>query len=150
MVRSKHVVAKQSTNKFQSVVVKGRYDSVVNQKCFIPDKGFRPACLDAKHGNSTLSRSVTALQWEKFCEPQEMPDSDVVREFYVNMRDNQSATVPVHGKVVPFSARAINDIFSLPNFANDGYSSMLFEVIEATFTQVLSTVPTYGAISICS
>lgn len=67
MVRSKDVVTKQSTNKFQSPESKVHYNSVVSENIFIPDKHFQSGCLDANHSISTLSRVVTALKWEKFC-----------------------------------------------------------------------------------
>lgn len=88
MVRSKYVTTKPFENKFQSLEAKVRYDSVLSEKSFIPDKGFNPTFLDAKQGISTLSRIVIALKWANFCEPRDMSDSEVVREFFSNLWDN--------------------------------------------------------------
>lgn len=48
------------------------------------------------------------------------------------------------GKVVPFTAMAINDLFQLSDYAEDGYSSLLSKATEATFAQVLRIVAVEG------
>lgn len=65
MALSKYVATKLSKNKFKSPEAKVRYDKVFSEKCFIPDKGFHPACSNEKQGIPTLSQVVIALKWVK-------------------------------------------------------------------------------------
>lgn len=111
MVRRKDVATKCAENKFNSTEAKARYDSVFNEKSFIHGKGFHPAFMDGKHGISTCSQMVAALKWDKFCAPRNMPESDIVREFYSNLWVTQATDVHVCGTVVPFSTMAISKFF---------------------------------------
>lgn len=87
---------------------------------------------------------VAALKWDKFYTPSVMSNSDIVREFYSNIWVTQSADVHVCGRVVLLTALAINGFFSLPDYHEDGYSSMLLEATNATYAQVLRIVVVEG------
>lgn len=140
MVHTKHVATKHADNKFNSAKAKVCYDSVFSKKSFIPDKGFHRVFLDRKQGITTLSQVVTPLKLEKFCAPRDMPNSDIVWEFYSNLWVTQSIVVHVRGKVVLFIAMAINELFALADYFEDAYSSMLLDANEASYAQVLHTV----------
>lgn len=73
-----------------------------------------------------------------------MLDSDIVWEFYSNLWVTESVDVHVRGRVVPFNAMAINGFCSLPDYHEDGYSSMFLEATDATYAQVLRTVAVEG------
>lgn len=147
MVKTKHVAPKTpkpTKTWFQSLAAKERFDNVFVEKCFILDKGFHQTCVEAPHGLDSLARVVNTWQWVRFCAPRELPDIDIVWEFYANLWENQTSTVLVRGRLVPLSACAINDLFAIPDHAQDGYTSMMTLLDVDTFPQVLRTVALDG------
>lgn len=144
MVHTKHVVKKQTNVQFYTPEAKERYDRVLSDKGFIPNKGFNVASIDSQIGLSVVNRVVEALNWTKFGSPRNILDNDIVREFYANLWATQTATVCVHGIIIPLIAKAINGIFNLPNNVVDAYSEMLFKANDATYAQVLQTVAIEG------
>lgn len=69
-----------------------------------------------------------------------LPDPDRVQEFYANLWDNKTSVVYVRGRMVPFSAKAINKFFSLTTPNTDGYTTTLAAPTDAMFEQLLHIV----------
>lgn len=147
MVHFKHVVAKthqSSKSIFQSLEAKNQFRTVTGEKNVIPEKGFHSDCLVPTTSFTFISNVVTSLQWEKFFAPRGLPDIDLIREFYANLWETSSSVMYIHGRMVPFSAQAINNLFSLPTLAQDGYAAALASPNDAIFQQILQMVAMEG------
>lgn len=148
MVRTKHLASKHSTLATPKVksssTTQSTPISIFTDKNVIPEKGIHSNCLAPPHGLDSLSRVITILQWDQFCNPREQPALHLVREFYTNLREHRSSIVHVQGRAIPLSARSLNDIFALPDHAIDGYETMLQAPSEATYNQVLYDVTLEG------
>ncbi|KAH1064125.1 hypothetical protein J1N35_029112 [Gossypium stocksii] len=89
-------------------------------------------------------RQVTeALNWELFCEKRPSVDKELVHEFYANLTSSELTEFPVHGIKVPINSNAINELFELPDFENDKYSSLLSNIKPENLQEILEelTVP---------
>ncbi|MBA0736586.1 hypothetical protein Gogos_010122, partial [Gossypium gossypioides] len=72
-------------------------------------------------------------------------DEELVREFYVNLTSNELTKVSVRRIKVPISSNTINEFFELPNFEDDGYSSLMRNIEEENLQEILKELTVLGS-----
>ncbi|KAK5839089.1 hypothetical protein PVK06_007849 [Gossypium arboreum] len=71
------------------------------------------------------------LRYESVFKNQKMhleKDEELVREFYANLTSSELTKVSACEIKVPITSNAINELFSLPDFEDDEYSSMMSNI----------------------
>ncbi|KAK5845300.1 hypothetical protein PVK06_001470 [Gossypium arboreum] len=66
-----------------------------------------------------------SLNWELFSEKRPSPDEELVHEFYSNLTSSELMDVFVREIKVRITLNAINELFELPDFEDDEYSSLM-------------------------
>ncbi|MBA0853900.1 hypothetical protein Goshw_023672, partial [Gossypium schwendimanii] len=72
-------------------------------------------------------------------------NEDLVHEFYANLTSNELTEVSVRGIKVPISSNAINEFFELPNFEDDGYSSLMRNIEAENLQEILKELTILGS-----
>ncbi|MBA0753679.1 hypothetical protein Gogos_021860, partial [Gossypium gossypioides] len=70
-------------------------------------------------------------------------NEELVHEFYVNLTSNELTKVSVRGIKVPITLNAINELFELPGFEDDEYSSLMRNIESENMQEILEefTIP---------
>ncbi|KAH1129799.1 hypothetical protein J1N35_001177 [Gossypium stocksii] len=115
----------KTQNKFHCEESKVRYESIFKNQQMHIEKGFTLKEINYRDFMARIHQVVEALNLELFCEKRLSVDEELVCEFYINLTSSELTKLPVHEIKVPINSNAINELFELPDFKNDEYSSLL-------------------------
>ena len=83
-----------------------RFDTICKNRSFIKEKGF-------PHLDDFFRKTIANKGWRALCQLPRPAAMSVVREFYANLASYVVKKVRVHGVLVDFSAKSINQIYNL-------------------------------------
>ena len=65
------------------------------------------------HPNDFFRKTIANKGWQTLCQPSSPTATSVVREFYANLTSHVLKRVRVHGVLVDFNAKSINQYYNL-------------------------------------
>ena len=83
-----------------------KFGLISKNRSFIKEKGFH-------HPEDFFRKTIADKGWRALCQPPRPAAISVVREFYANLASHVLKKVRVHGVLVDFSAKSINQYFNL-------------------------------------
>ena len=93
-------------NKFVNVVATEKFDLISKNRSFIKEKGFH-------HLDDFFHKTIANKGWKVLCQPLRSAATMVVLEFYANLANHVLKKVRVRGVLVDFSAKSINEFYTL-------------------------------------
>ena len=96
-----------------------RFSTICKNRSFIKEKGFH-------HLDDFFRKTIAAKGWRALCQPPHPAAMSVVREFYANLASHVVKKVRVRGVLVDFSAKSINQYYSLEHVPSEPFD-MLYE-----------------------
>ncbi|KAB2086024.1 hypothetical protein ERO13_D04G000075v2 [Gossypium hirsutum] len=129
----------------QNEEARERFDSIFKNQSRMLEKGFNLESNEKVVMPLSIRKTISALNWEQFCDVRSMPDENLVREFYANLTTSDANKVLVRKKTVPLTSKSINDFFNLPDVKEDEYSAMKMNINWDFLEQVLKVVTNLGS-----
>ena len=90
---------------------------ISKNRSFIKEKGFH-------HPKDFFHKKNANKGWRALCQPPKPAATMIVREFYTNLASNMKKWVIVHGILVYFDAKSINEFYNLELVDNEAFDSL--------------------------
>ena len=93
-------------DKFVNESMAKKFGLISKNRSFIKEKGFH-------HLDDFFRKTIANKGWWALCQPPSLVATSVAREFYANLASHVLKKVRVHGVLVDFSAKSINQYYNL-------------------------------------
>ena len=90
---------------------------ILKNRSFIKEKGFH-------HPNDFFPKTIANKGWRALCQPLSPAATSVVQEFYANLISHVLKRVRVHGVLVDFSVKSINQYYNLELVNPEAYDRL--------------------------